>query len=148
MTSLAVHLAWGWAVAAVLVALLELFVPGFYLIWFACAAGITAVLTFAFDWSLSAQLTAFIIASLGSCVVGYYVYRGLTTPLRDSETINRRDLDLVGTTGIAAEVFVNGRGRVRIADTVWLAESSDEIAAGAGVRIVAVNGTTLVVARQ
>ena len=51
---------WAWAVAAVVIAFLELPVPGSYLIWIACAAGLTALAGFVIGWSLSAQLTFFV----------------------------------------------------------------------------------------
>jgi len=140
--------AWVWAVAAVVIAFLELAVPGNYLIWIACAAALTALVGFAIDWSLNAQLTFFAIASIGACVVGYFVYRRLALRGSDAEPMNRRDLELVGKFAVASEAFVNGHGHVRLDDSLWLAESADDIAAGTGVVVTAVRGTTLVVAHK
>jgi membrane protein implicated in regulation of membrane protease activity len=139
---------WTWAVAAVVIAFLELVVPGNYLIWIACAAAFTALVGFAIDWSLNAQLTFFAVACVASCVAGYFVYRRLALRGADADPVNRRDLDLVGQSAVASEAFVNGHGHVRLDDTLWLAESADDIAAGAGLVVTAVRGTTLVVRRK
>ena len=138
-------LPWIWAVAAVVIAFLELAVPGNYLIWIACAAALTALVGFAIDWSLNAQLTFFAVACIASCVAGYFVYRRLSLSGTDADPVNRRDLELVGHSAVSSEAFVNGRGHVRLDDTIWLAESAEDIAAGTGVVITAVHGTTLVV---
>lgn len=139
---------WVWAVAAVVVAFLELAVPGNYLIWIACAAAFTALVGFVFDWSLNSQLTFFAVACIASCVAGYFVYRRLALRGADAEPMNRRDLELVGQSATASEAFVNGRGHVRLNDTIWLAESGEDIAAGTPVTITAVRGTSLVVAKK
>lgn len=139
---------WIWAVAAVIIALLELPVPGSYLIWIACAAALTALAGFVIDWSLSAQLTFFAIACIATCVAGYFVYRGFDRRGRDGEAVNRRDLDIVGASVTATEAFANGQGRVRLGDTVWLAEGAEDIAAGTALVVTAVRGTTLLVVRK
>lgn len=139
---------WAWAVAAVIIAFLELPVPGSYLIWIACAAALTALVGFVIDWSLSAQLTFFVIACIGTCVAGYFVYRHLDRRGRGDDAVNRRDLDLVGAVATATEAFANGQGRVRLGDTIWLAESPEDMAAGTAVVVTAVRGTILIVARR
>ena len=58
--------------------------------------------------------------------------------------LNQRTAQLIGRQGIVAEEFVAGRGKVRIGDTVWLAEGPDA-ATGAAVRVTGVNGMSLVV---
>jgi membrane protein implicated in regulation of membrane protease activity len=136
---------WAWALAAVVVALLELSAPGYYLIWIACAAAVTAIATFAYAWTLSAQLTIFIAASLICCAGGFFVYRRLMALPPDAPALNRRDRDLIGAAGVAADTFVNGHGKVRIGDSVWLAEGPDGLAKGAAVTVTAVRGTTVVV---
>lgn len=139
---------WAWAVAAVVVAFLELAVPGNYLIWIACAAAFTALVGFVIDWSLNSQLTFFAVACIASCVAGFFVYRHLALRGTDTEPMNRRDLELVGQSATASEAFVNGRGRVRLNDTIWLAEGNEDFAAGTALTITAVHGTSLVVARK
>jgi membrane protein implicated in regulation of membrane protease activity len=139
---------WVWAVAAVIIAFMELPVPGSYLIWIACAAALTALAGFLVELSLSAQLAAFVVFNIGTCVAGYFVYRHFDRRGRGDDSVNRRDLDLVGAHGAASETFVNGQGRVRLGDTIWLAECADDITAGMPVVVTAVRGTTLIVSRK
>ncbi|MBS0247751.1 MAG: NfeD family protein [Proteobacteria bacterium] len=139
---------WAWAVAAVVIAFLELPVPGSYLIWIACAAALTALAGFLVDLTLSAQLTVFVICNIGTCAAGYFVYRHFDRRGRGDDTVNRRDLDLVGAPATVTEAFANGQGRVRLGDSIWLAECADDLAAGTAVVVSAVHGTTLVVAAK
>lgn len=148
MTGLPTLTPWAWAVAAVVIAFLELPVPGSYLIWIACAAALTALAGFVIGWSLSAQLTFFVVACIGTCVAGYFVYRHFDRRGRETEPVNRRDLDLIGAAATAMEAFANGQGRVRLGDTVWLAECGEYLAAGTPVTVTAVRGTTLIVAHR
>lgn len=139
---------WAWAVAAVVIAFLEMPVPGNYLIWIACAAALTALVGFVVDWSLNAQLTFFAIACLATCVAGYFVYRWLASRSPDADPINRRDLEMVGQTGVASEAFVNGHGYIRLNDTLWLAEGNEDFDAGTALTVTAVHGTSVVVRRK
>jgi membrane protein implicated in regulation of membrane protease activity len=136
---------WAWAVFALVIAALELHVPGSYLIWVACAAGVTALATGLGDWSLSGQLAIFAVSVVVSCVAGYFVYRQTDAAAAPGTLLNRRDLELIGAAGTAGETFVNGQGKARIGDTVWLAEAREDIPAGTPVVVKAVKGTTLVV---
>lgn len=139
---------WAWAVAAAVIAFLELPVPGSYLIWIACAAALTALVSFVIDLSLTGQLTCFVVACGVSCFAGHFVYRHLALCGSDTEPMNRRDLDLVGASCVAAETFANGHGRIRLGDSIWLAECTEDVAAGTPVVVTAVRGTSLVVARK
>src|SRR5215468_10209468 len=112
-------LPWAWAIIAVVIAFLELHSPGYYLIWIACAAAITAVMTFILGLSIHAQLIAFAIAAVGACVAGHFVYRHLLGASGQAPLLNRRDVELIGKTGVASEDFQFGQGKVRLADTVW-----------------------------
>lgn len=139
---------WFWAVGAVIIAFLELVVPGYYLIWIACAAALTAIASFVVTLTLSSQLTIFIAASLVCCVAGFFVYRRMVAQATDTRPLNQRELDLIGAAGVAAEAFANGQGKARIGDTVWLAEAADDIPRGAPIVVKEVRGTTLVVDRR
>jgi inner membrane protein len=141
-------LAWGWAVLALIVALLELHAPGSYLIWIALAAAVTAIANFLFVLSVSAQLAIFSVSVIVSCVVGYYVYRLTERGPFSGQLLNQRDLELVGAIGTAGQPFVNGQGKARIGDTVWLAEAREDIPSGTPIIVEAVRGTTLIVARR
>ena len=65
---------------------------------------------------------------------------------RSSEpTLNRRGSELIGRQAIVVEPIAEGRGKVRIDDTVWIAEGPD-LAAGRDCKVVQVRDVVLIVA--
>jgi inner membrane protein len=137
-------LPWAWAIIAIVIAFLELHSPGYYLIWIACAAAITAAMTFILDLSINSQLVTFIIAAIGACIAGHFIYRRLLGASAQIPLLNQRDVELIGKTGVASEDFLFGQGKVRLGDTVWLAEGP-ALRKGAGVVVKAVRGTVVIV---
>jgi len=131
---------WYWAIAAAVIAFVEMHAPGFYLIWIACGAAATAAAIGFFGISLEQQLITFALASVGFCIVGYFVYRSLAVQPKTS--MNRRELEIVGTEGVVAEPTQNGHGKVRLGDTVWLAQGPDS-PVGTPIRVRALRGTTV-----
>ena len=55
-----------------------------------------------------------------------------------------RGAQYIGRIVIVEEAIRNGRGKVRVGDTIWAAEGEDA-ATGAKVEVTGVNGTVLVV---
>ena len=135
---------WGWIIAAGVFALGELHVPGAYLIWVALGTALTAAADAAFGLTLEAQLAAFVVTAGASSLAGYFVYRRLYRPRRGELRLNQRNLAMVGTRGVVCEAFVNGHGKVRLGDGVWLATGPD-FAEGTPVVVSAVRGTRLFV---
>lgn len=132
---------WYWAIAAAVIAYVEMHAPGFYLIWIACGAATTAAGIGLFGIALEQQLITFAVASVAFCIVGYFVYRSLNAQ-RTTTSLNRRELGIVGAEGVVAEPIQNGQGKVRLGDTVWLAQGPDA-PAGTPVRVRALLGTTV-----
>jgi inner membrane protein len=138
---------WFWGTLALLVAIIEVILPGFYLIWIAIGALITeiAVLLVPLD-SLESQLAVFAAAATLSCAGGFFAYRVLDKHPVETDA-NRRDRQMIGTHGIVAVPLRNGTGKVRLGDTVWLAEGPD-LGEGAPVVVTGVRGTVVIVAPQ
>ena len=135
---------WAWMILAGGLGLAEMGVPGAYLMWIALGAALTGALDAAFGLSMAGQLGTFAAASALSCVVGYFVYRQMNRRVRGEILLNDRGLAMVGARGTVCETFVNGRGKVRLGDGVWLADGPD-LAEGAPIVVSAVRGTRLVV---
>ena len=108
-------------------ALAEMVVPGAYLMWIALGAAVTALAAGATGMILEGQLAVFAIATSVSCLGGYFVYRALVPMMdRDGDVpLNAPRRSMIGAHGTVCEAFVNGRGKVRIGDTVWLADGPD-----------------------
>jgi membrane protein implicated in regulation of membrane protease activity len=116
---------WGWAIAGAVLGLAEMHTPGSYLIWIALGAVLTAALDAWYDLSTTAQVITMTVASGASCFVGYFVYRHVDKRQREEPMLNQREVQLVGERGVVCSDIFHGRGKVRLGDTVWLAEGPD-----------------------
>jgi membrane protein implicated in regulation of membrane protease activity len=135
---------WIWAIGALVVALLELHAPGCYLIWVALGGAITAIASFTADLSLPAQIGTFVAASLLSCIAGYFVYQRLIKLKSNDPRLNERGTGMIGMKGVVAVAMENGRGKVKLGDSLWLAEGHD-LPEGAQITVKNVRGTTVIV---
>jgi membrane protein implicated in regulation of membrane protease activity len=137
---------WAWMVLAGGLALAEMGVPGAYLMWIALGAALTGALDAAFGLSLEGQILSFSVTSALSCVAGFFVYRRMRRGVRGEIPMNEPGLAMLGARGTVCEALLNGRGKVRLGDGVWLADGPD-LAEGTPVVVSAVRGTRLVVQR-
>jgi membrane protein implicated in regulation of membrane protease activity len=65
-------------------------------------------------------------------------------PEGEPSSLNRRMDDYVGRSYVLDEPIVNGRGKVRIDDTLWTVSGTD-LGKGEWVKVTAVDGTRLLV---
>ncbi|HEX3860580.1 MAG TPA: NfeD family protein [Stellaceae bacterium] len=136
---------WAWAILAGILGIAEMHVPGAYLIWMALGAAVTAFADAAFGMALAGQTATFAVASAVSCGAGFFVYRAFDRRgRRPSSPLNERGVAMLGARGTVCETFVNGHGKVRLGDSVWLATGPD-MPQGAPIVVSAVQGTRLVV---
>jgi membrane protein implicated in regulation of membrane protease activity len=135
---------WAWATLAAVIGLAELHVPGSYLIWIALGAALTAAASAAYESSVALQIATFAIAAAASCFAGYFVYRHVDPRRADATPLNERGLSLVGARGVICSHIINGEGKVRLGDTIWLADGPD-LPAGTPIIVNAVRGTRVVV---
>lgn len=138
---------WHWFILAAVFAGIEMVTPGFFFIWLGGAAlviGLVALVFSGMGWEV--QLILFAALS-GLSVLGWYKFGRKVTIATDDVNLNRRGDSLIGRTGALVEPIVNGRGRVKIGDSVWSAEGEDA-PDGAKVLITGVRGAVLVVERR
>ena len=135
--------AWLWFALASLLIVLETLVPGVHFLWFGMAAGVVGVLALVvpIDWPW--QIIAFALISVASV---FWVRRYACADAVDSDEpeLNVRAAQYIGRNVEVVDAIRNGRGKVRIGDTVWVAEGED-VPQGTEVRVTGVNGTVLVV---
>jgi inner membrane protein len=131
---------WWWLVAAIVLAIVELVVPGSFLIWIAAAAALTGVAALALGIPLAFQFALFGLFSVGSV---YFGRRWYGNAIQSSDPLlNDRAARLIGETVIVVEAIQDGRGRVKVGDGVWPARGADA-AAGARVKVTGADGTCL-----
>lgn len=134
---------WVWLTLGLILAALEMLVPGVYLIWLALAAIATGVLTFAFDLSVPMQVVDFVFLSLIAAFSAKRLLRD--RPIESADPLmNRRGARLVGESALVVSAIAHGSGRVRIGDSEWNVRGPD-VASGERVRIVGSEGATLLV---
>ena len=134
---------WVWLTLGLVLAGLEMLVPGIYLIWLALAAIVTGVLTLALDLSLPVQVIDFVFLSL---IIAFSAKRFLRDrPIESSDPLmNRRGARMVGETALVVQAIEHGSGRVKLGDSEWIARGPN-VAAGERVRVSGSEGAILLV---
>lgn len=133
---------WHWFVLGLLLLIAEMLLPtGFFLLWIGAAAILVGGLAWAMPalaWEAQAML--FGVLSIAS----FFVWRRFApgNPVSDQPSLNRRGHSYVGRTFTLTAPIVNGVGKLHVDDSQWRVSGPD-VAAGAQVRVVAVDGTTL-----
>ena len=126
-----------WLIAAVLLGIAELAVPGVFLVFLAIAAAVTGVAVFALPGlPLAGQLGAFAAWSVVTVLIGKRWYRDYPVEGGDP-MLNDRAARMVGEVVTVETAIVDGHGRVLVGDGGWPAQGPDA-AVGALVRITAV----------
>lgn len=139
---------WHWAVLGFAFILAELALPAFVLVWFGLGGFVVmAALLVLADVALSMQLLLWALSSIAMMVLWFTVFK------RGSHKIlvGRSSASLVGEIGLVAEgVAPFKAGRVRfqkpmVGSDVWSCTAEEEIIAGTRVRVVSVEGNSVVV---
>jgi membrane protein implicated in regulation of membrane protease activity len=137
--------AWNWLILAVLLMTLEMMLPGVHFLWFGIAAAIVGAVALATGVAWPWQVLAFGIVS----VLTVFGVRHFVRPDASSSPLpelNERARQYIGRALVVEQAIQNGRGKVRVGDSLWQAEGPDT-AAGMRVRVTAAKGTVLVVER-
>lgn len=137
---------WSWWVAGLVLLAAEMIMPGFFLVWIGLAALVVGVLSLIFwdaafwIWELQAILFALL------AVAATFIGRRLTlrNDTTDEPFLNQRGASLIGRTATLREPIREGRGRIRLDDTMWQVMGPD-LPAGTQVKVVSSNGRDLTV---
>jgi inner membrane protein len=134
---------WFWLILAALLGTAEILVPGFFLIWFAVAAAVTGLVAFLLPIGLTAQGLLFAALAVASVYAGRRWFA--QNPIEsDDPKLNDRGARLTGEIVTVVDAIANGRGRVKVGDSVWNARGPDT-ASGAQVRVCGSDGAVLLV---
>ena len=135
---------WTWAAAALLLMAAETLVPGAFLLWLGFAAAAVFVIVLLVPGiPLLAQVAAFVVLSFVSIAIYRKWFRGRERP-SDQPHLNQRAAHHIGRQIVLERAIEGGRGRAKIGDAYWDV-TGPTLPAGAPVRVVAVDGMTLVV---
>ena len=143
---------WHWIVLGIALVIAELAVPAFFVIWFGLGALSVGLLLAVLPLGEAAQVALWIVASLAMVVLWFKVFkRG--EYLRSKTRAGQSDGDSIGEIGLmskAAEPFARGRVRFQkplLGAEEWECMVDAPIAVGERVRVVAVEGSFLKVAK-
>jgi membrane protein implicated in regulation of membrane protease activity len=141
---------WHWAVLGIALVLAELAIPAFFIVWFGFGALMVALALFlAPGLSATAQLALWTLASLAMVALWFKVFKRGSHKTRIGTSAG----EVIGEVGLlVGSVAPFQRGKVRFQRPVlgaeeWVCLAEDAIAAGERVKVVAVEGSFLKVAR-
>lgn len=134
---------WLWWIVGLLLIGLEVLVPGTFFLWFGLAALMVGTLAVLVELPWQVEIGLFALFSLASLVIGRQVMRG-NEQEEGEELLNRRGARFVGQVHVLSEPIAGGNGRLALDDSVWRVSGPDQ-PAGARVRIVGLDGSTLLV---
>lgn len=138
------HAPWLWLVLALALMSLEVVVPGVHFLWFGVAAAMVALLAWLGLEGIVWQLVSFGALSMVTLYVGRRITHDAVRAEPDTQALNERGAQYIGRKVTLSDAITNGRGRVKVGDTVWIAEGPD-LPAGTQVTIKSAHGTVLVV---
>ena len=135
---------WFWWIAAGALLMLELLTPITFFVFLAAAAAATGILDIFFDFGWRVELMVFAGFALVFVLGGRPLLMRRRVLDSDRPNLNRRMYDYVGKTYVLEEAIRNGRGRLRIEDTLWDVTGSDA-AAGTRIKVTGIDGLQLTV---
>ena len=135
---------WTWLALGLVLAVAEMAIPGVFLIWLAGAALVTGLVSWMVP-SLGMPWLVLLFAALSmvSVFVGRRYLR--SNPVDEADPgMNNRGARSVGEVVVVSQVIADGRGRVKLGDSEWLAKGPDA-EPGTKMKVTGIDGTTLVV---
>lgn len=138
---------WHWWTLGAIMMILELLVPGVFLLWLGLAALLTGLLLLIVpDLSGDGQLIAFAISSVG-LIYSQYIWLKRNPIATDHPMLNRRGQQYVGRVFTLTSPIVNGEGKIQVDDSTWKIRGAD-CEMGVKIIVVDVDGTVLLVERH
>jgi membrane protein implicated in regulation of membrane protease activity len=132
---------WLWLIGGVLLLILEVIAPGFFLLFIGAAAIATGLFTVLFDLGTASQLALFALYAVIAVMLGRRFYANRNADSVDP-LLNDRAGRLIGRVVTVVEAVDDHDGRVRVGDSDWSARGGPA-AAGERVRITGVDGNCL-----
>ncbi|TFH90773.1 NfeD family protein [Vibrio ouci] len=139
---------WHWLAFGLALLALELLGTAGYFLWLGLSALIVgALLTFIpMSWQL--QWVSFAVFSL---VTTWLWWRKQFKKDKQGDAqrdLNQKHKQLIGQTVVLEEDFPTGKGRIKLGDTTWTAQSSQDLKAGSIVEVQEVNGIVLTISEK
>lgn len=135
---------WAWIVLGLVLIGGEMLAPGVFLLWLGLAALLTGAVVGLTGIAWQGAWLVFAALAVASVLIGRIVTRRKGEEPDAAQGLNDRGRQLVGRVFKLETTMAGGEGRVRVGDSSWRI-IGPELLAGAEVRVVRVEGATLVV---
>jgi membrane protein implicated in regulation of membrane protease activity len=138
---------WHWWIAAIILGVIEMIIPGVLFLWLAIAAAIVGFMKLAMpglSWEM--QWIAFAILSVISTVAGRAIYQRTSDRLDDHPRLNQRSAQYIGRTLTLMEPVSNKTSRAMVDDSTWAVRCDESLPVGSQVVVKDVDGIILIVA--
>ncbi|PZO03319.1 MAG: hypothetical protein DCF30_03025 [Hyphomicrobiales bacterium] len=136
--------AWSWVILGLVLIGGEGLAPGVFLIWLGLAALLTGAIVGIADIGWQAAALVFAGFSLVTVFAGRLLTRRRGEEPDAATGLNDRGRQLIGKVFRLDATMTGGEGRVRVGDSSWRI-TGPELLAGSEVRVIRVEGATLVV---
>jgi membrane protein implicated in regulation of membrane protease activity len=135
---------WSWVILGLVLVGGETLAPGVFLIWLGLAALFTGLFVGATGVGWQAAALVFCVLSVANVILGRILTRRSSEEPDAATGLNDRGRQLIGKVFRIEATMTGGEGRVRVGDSSWRV-IGPELLAGSEVRVVRVEGATLVV---
>jgi len=133
---------WYWAIFGAVLGVIEVAVPAMVCIWLAAAAlGVAAIAWRYPGLAWEHQALIFAALAVASVVLGRTACARVGSP-QSKMRLNRRAESYIGRLFTLDGAIIDGRGRLRVDDTVWLVAGPD-LPRGTRVRVTGADNTLL-----
>lgn len=139
---------WHWLILGGALMIVEVMVPSTFFLWPGIAAVVTGIIKLSLP-SISGIACVGIWAVLSLvCVVAWVMYRKKHPAVQQENALNQRQTQYVGQVFTLTKPLENGKGEIKAGDTVWLVSGSDNLPAGASVKVTGADGSLLKVEKH
>ncbi len=125
MPTVADIISWNWwLILACLIAAAEIFMPGVYLIWVACALALTGLVHFLYPLPLGQELVVAACFMPITLYVGHRAYRQSLAP-PEGQPLHARAERHVGEEITLDQPMRESGGKIALGGTLWKAQGAD-----------------------
>lgn len=135
---------WAWIVLGLVLVGGEMLAPGVFLLWLGLAALLTGAVVGLTGLAWQGAWLVFAALAIASVFVGRGVTRHRSEEPDTASGLNDRGRQLIGRVFRLEATMTGGEGRIRVGDSSWRV-TGPELLAGTEIRVVRVEGATLVV---
>jgi inner membrane protein len=135
---------WAWIVLGLVLVGGEMLAPGVFLLWFGLAALLTGVVIGLTGLAWQGALLVFAGLAILCVLAGRAVTRRRSDEPDVAAGLNDRGRQLIGKVFKLEAAMTGGEGRIRVGDSSWRV-TGPELLAGTEIRVVRVDGATLIV---